>query len=206
MKEEMEDLVPSGQFILPRMAALGDLQRIRNDFAHHYPTATEGESGRCLRLTWFKPGAPLVLKMTHVLDFLNQLGLLMETPRVSAEGAYFWSIDRDKERLLAWDPPPKPISVRTDEGPEPDSIGLFLVFGNGFFTNTFYPTPKWWREGRDRPDLRLQDRLDQNGDVVFPDGFTLRTADIYVAAVEAHFEPSSHRPGGVPGPAFRIAD
>ena len=69
----MEVLVPSGQFILPKMAALGDLQRIRNDFAHHYPTATEGESGKCIRLTWFKPGDPLVLTMNHVLDFLNQL-------------------------------------------------------------------------------------------------------------------------------------
>lgn len=206
MKEEMEVLVPSGQFILPKMAALGDLQRIRNDFAHHYPTATEGESGKCIRLTWFKPGDHLVLTMAHVLDFLNQLGILTKTPAIASEGVCFWSVVGDKDKLLAWDPPPKLISVRTDEGPEPDWIGLFLVFDNGFFTNTFLPAPKWWAESRTNPDLILQGRLDQKGDVVFPGGFTVRTAEIYVAAVNAHFDPSSHRSGGVPGPAFRIAD
>ena len=130
----------------------------------------------------------------------------MRTPTVSGEGVHFWSIDRNKDKLLAWDPTPKPISVRTDEGPDPDSIGLFLVFDNGFFTNTFAPMPKWWKVGRDNPDLRLEGRLDQSGDVVFPGGLTLWTANIYTAAVEAHFDPSSHRPGGVPGPAFWVAD
>ena len=206
IKEEMEVLVPSAQFILPKMAALGDLQHIRNDFAHHFPTATDGESGKCLKLTWFKSGDPLVLTMTHVLDFLNHLGLLMATPRVGPEGVCFWTIPRDKDKLLAWDPPPKPISVRTDEGPDPDSIGLFLVFDNGFFINTYTPMPKWWADGQDNPDLKLQGTLDTNGDVVFPGGFNVRTADSYTAAVEAHFDPSGHRPGGVPGPAFRMAD
>ncbi|MDE2990537.1 MAG: hypothetical protein OXU21_05640 [Chloroflexota bacterium] len=207
MKEEMDKLVPSGQFILPKMAALGDLQKIRNDFAHHYPRATESGAGKCIRLRWFKPGDVLVLSMTHVLDFLNHLGLLSKTPTVGSTGAYYWKIkDPDKDKLLAWDPPPKPISVRTDEGPEPDTIGLFLVFDNGFFTNTFRPMPERWKEGRDNPDSILQGRLNQNGDTVFPGGFTLRTGGSYVAAVEAHFEPSRHRSGGVPGPSFRIAD
>ena len=62
--------------IRPELEAFGDLRRIRNDLLHNNGYASGNHCGKCTLLTWFTPGKPTVFAVRHVLDFLNQIGVL----------------------------------------------------------------------------------------------------------------------------------
>ena len=75
-RDEMKTaLSPGAALIRPKTDAFGDLRRIRNDLLHT-GTASAEWTGKCKVLRWFKREDRIVLGVNHVLDFLNQAGIL----------------------------------------------------------------------------------------------------------------------------------
>jgi hypothetical protein len=54
-----------------RYPLLGDLRCLRNDVIHHRGIATQGNTGRCEILKWFKPGERIILEAEHLDQFLR---------------------------------------------------------------------------------------------------------------------------------------
>ncbi|MCY4094444.1 MAG: hypothetical protein OXG05_04875 [Gammaproteobacteria bacterium] len=55
-------------------ALYGDWQKIRNDVLKNGGVASNGHSGRCELLKWFKQGETIHFKLDHVLEFLHLMG------------------------------------------------------------------------------------------------------------------------------------
>ena len=120
------------------MQAFGDLRHIRNDLPHN-GTASAEESGKCSILDWFQPGERIVFGTRHVLDFLNQTGVLsLRFTHDHGSRSCTFDAQPDEDRLLMWTPKPGLVSVRThDDGREADPPykGVTVVFSNGLFAN-----------------------------------------------------------------------
>ena len=139
-RNELQDSL-SDDAIPPEMQSLGDLRRIRNDFLHSGSgTATAEWSGRCEVLKWFKTGDRIVFGIRHVLDFLNQMGILTMGGNAHDAASHWCSLNvlHDRDTLLNWSPKPRLVSVRTlDEGKDtnPPYKGVTVVFDNGLYDN-----------------------------------------------------------------------
>jgi len=186
--------------LTPQLGALGDLRYIRNDLLHHNAVATSKETGRCTVLNWFRPGENIVLEIRHVLDLLNQIGALLGGGHSSLIGATTVKTFQDKQSLLAWSPEPKPISVRTSDGPVHPYIGLHIVFDNGLFGMVPYRFSPLGGSLERRREALKKARIDANGNFVFDDGTVLDYRRIYKHIVNYWCDPSGE--SRVRGPAF----
>ena len=204
LRNELKDLHGKSA-IRPEMQAFGDLRHIRNDLLHN-GTASAEESGKCSILDWFAPGKPIVFCTRHVLDFLNQTGVLSlrvaydYRSRSCTFGTYL-----DRDRLLNWTPRPRLVSVRTHaDGREaaPPYKGVTVVFDNGLFSNVPFPleSKRQW--------LALGDAtINRDGNLVFADGRVIPAERLYSATVEGQKppQPGDGRPRlPVTGPSIKI--
>ena len=195
--------------IRPEMEAFGDLRLIRNDLLHT-GTATKKNSGKCVTLKWFKPGQKMVFETRHVLDFLNQTGLLSlggraHDPTSITTRSCLLEVYEDEGTLLKWTPEPKIVSVRTHEdakNADPPYKGVTVAFDNGLFANLPFKlahTHQWVALG----DAHIQG----DGNIVFADGTVIDSGEIYRATVAAR-EPRKSGDGRprlpVAGPWIRF--
>ncbi len=129
--------------IRPQMDALGDLRHIRNDLLHNDGTARARHCGKCSTLEWFKAGERMIFGTRHVLDFLNQIGILsLNTGFTDGMGSCEFRVFRGRKELLAWSPTPRLVSIRTlPDGKEADPPykPVTVVFDNGLFANVAIP-------------------------------------------------------------------
>ncbi len=188
-RNELKDLLGPNA-IRPEMEVFGDLRHIRNDLLHN-GKASADECGKCTILKWFTPGETIVLAVRHVLDFLNQTGVL------SMRGLAFDDAGRacqlqayhDPDTLLNWKPEPKLVSVRTmadGRDTEPPFKGVTVVFDNGYFANAPF------RVSDEQQWASLGDAgIDRNGDLVFADGRTFGSIDLYRRIVGARGQGSN---------------
>ena len=125
--------------IRPEMDALGDLRHIRNDLLHNDGTARARHCGQCSTLKWFKAGERMIFGTRHVLDFLNQIGILSpNTVFTDGMGSCTFRVFRDRRELLAWSPTPSLVSIRTHsvgKEADPPCKPVTVVFDNGLFAN-----------------------------------------------------------------------
>ena len=75
-RNELQASFSADDAIRPEMDAFGDLRHIRNDLLHNNGIASEEQMRKCVVLKWFRPDERMVLGTRHVLDFLNQTGVL----------------------------------------------------------------------------------------------------------------------------------
>lgn len=189
--------------IRPEFPVMGDFRHIRNDLIHT-GIGSEGEVGRCEVLKWFEPGDRIILNFNHVLDFLNQIGALAlrrVIVQTNPTGVWLSSIAADKDTLLNWSPVPKLISVRTSDAGKPNTVLLGLVYDNGFHVTIGTPVPA---QVFAADHLNMgRGRLDEHGDVMFPNGYRIRVSDLsYKDMVESHFNPNKDG-RGIPGPTIQ---
>ena len=180
-KELKEALGPRA--IRPELEAFGDLRRIRNDLLHNNGYASRDHCGKCTILTWFTPGEATVFALRHVLDFLNQLGVLSLGGRAHHDesGSCLLQWYQDADTLVNWTPEPRLISVRThDDGRDetPPIKGVTVVFDNGVFANVPFAVAsegEWLSLGRAR--------IDSDGRLMFANGIVVGASEIYRSVV-----------------------
>ena len=135
-RNELRDALNRAE-VRPEIEAFGDLRRIRNDLLHN-GTASVKACGKCSILKWFDPGERIVFDTRHVLDFLNQIGVLSLRFAHGDSGSCSLKTYRDRNELLSWSPTPRLVSVRThNDGKEADPPykPVTVVFDNGVFAN-----------------------------------------------------------------------
>ena len=206
-REKMRNMHAGDGGFQPQLDVLGDLRLIRNDIVHNNSVASKGSTGQCKVLEWFEPGDGITLEIRHVLDFLNQIGALIGKFQYNNFGGFHTlSIHHTKETLLAWNPEPKPISVRTADGPVEPHLGLHIVFDNGLFCNVPIRLEPLEGNLRHRRDSLKEARIDANGNFVFADGSVLGYRQIYIDAVNTWCDPSleNQNRGPVHGPWIKI--
>lgn len=114
----------------------GDLHKIRNDLLKNRGIAQKKNTGKCIVLHWFEPGARIQLTLDHVLDFLHQLGCYLRS-----------TISWDEKRAIRWylkheapdcEEPERVVSYRVlieqlDQDAAESKFGLIvsLVFADG---------------------------------------------------------------------------
>ena len=175
--------------IRPRQQVLGDLGHIRNDLLHN-GIAKRNESGRCEILRWFNVGERMDLRLRHVLDFLNQMGWLTESPAVIRYGPgkpSVWRIDRTGEPEDG--PAPALVSVRPFVNPqEADTryrYGASIAFENGVFVTTpmgpeHEETPV---RAKDRVHKWMKMTVNDAGNLSVPGLGTASAASLYRSAL-----------------------
>ena len=191
--------------ILPESQALGDLHRIRNDIVHRGGVATKKETGKCSVLKWFKVGDRIELNMNHVLDFLNQLGVLSNSAITHPEAlrACTWSLHPNEQELSEVSPTPRIISVRVVEDPlqaPPDqaTVGVSLVFENGVFGSALFQVPQ------STAHRYHEAAVDSSGNLRFSTGKPIEATDLYRECLASHFQREPRIPWDLPGSAFQI--
>lgn len=219
-KELKESFGSDASIIPPEFDAFGDLRRIRNDFLHNNRRASEGHTGQCKVLKWFKVDKKMVFSLNHVFDFLNQAGFLLlahdHERRVPASAysphndhwyAYRQIVQHDRDELLNWKPEPRIISVRNHQDNQdlPYFKGVTVVFNNGLFAHIpFGPLDSAEHQAR-----LGKAKITADGNIQFNDGIVQHARSIYRDVVKTWCEPISmdEGPGGpVTGPwiKFRI--
>ena len=200
---ESADLI---RHIPPKLDALGDFRLIRNDLIHN-GKASEENVKRCKILRWFKPGEDIILGLNHVFDFLNQisLGLSREVIDKFSGKAHIWTLVGDRNTLLAWEPAPKLVSVRSAAGSDPQVLYASIVFDNGVFGNG--PLPCAMPDGEDvqeQPEGHVDLHINEDGDLVLPDKTVILASIIYTRCVDAYFD--NPKGGGIAGPSMKTAE
>ena len=204
LRNELKDSHGEGA-IRPQMQAFGDLRHIRNDLLHN-GTASAEESGNCSVLDWFAPGESIVVGTRHVLDFLNQTGVLsLRFVHDFHSRSCTFDTHLNRDRLLNWAPRPRLVSVRThNDGREADPPykGVTAVFDNGLFSNVPFLLQS------ERQWLALGNAaINGDGHLVFADGTVVRSERLYSSAVEGQkpSKPGDGRPRlPVSGPWIRF--
>lgn len=210
LRELLQGSLSGADVIAPESDVLGDLKHIRNDLVHHRGVATRHNSGRCTVLKWFRPDEQMVLTVEHVLDFLNQMGMMDQSVGCKPHGpAVRWAVAPNSRRALEQRPTPAIASIRTAFDKECDdgtSIHVMsIVFGNGVWRNIRHEHPSDSTPIKTRIESYKKARLDGNGDVRLADGTILERHDLYLSGIAALF---GERPPGhiasLPTPAIRF--
>ena len=204
-RNELKASIPADDAIRPEMEAFGDLRRIRNDLLHNNRIASPKESGKCVVLNWFKPGEQMVLGTRHVLDFLNQTGVLsLRLAHNAASHSCVLSIHSDRDALLQWTPEPKLVSVRNHGAYTETDLykAVTVVFDNGLFANV----PFRMDDTRRREILGDACISPDGSALIFADGTTVASRGIYEVAVAAHCAPRTNEGPCLPvtGPSIRF--
>ena len=211
-RKAMKNRLQASDVIAPQADAPGDLRLIRNDLIHKGGIASEESSGRCKVLRWFEPGEPIILGMRHVFDFLNQMGFMTLMPGVLPGGiSVVWSFVGVSETDLSRRPAPDLVSLRTEFlGEADDGSARFVT--SAVFENGIFVCIPLLRRPRAADKLRLIEefptgtRIDERGDIAFPDGHTILHEPLYRNAYQALLAGGTPAPEGfaIPGPWFRI--
>ena len=182
----------------------------RDDLVHNGGVASADKTGKCTVLKWFKPGDRIILGMHHVFDFLNHMGFMTTMPGFLADGAGAnWTVFPGMEDSLANRPVPRLVSLRTvmDRELEDGSTRhiVSVVFENGVFCNISEEYSPDGRSVRERIDSLSETRIDEDGNVRFPNGRVEDRESLYREAVATLFRKGLKTEGiRAPGPAFRI--
>ena len=157
---------------------------IRNDLLHNNGIASAEQARKCVVLKWFRPDERMVLGTRHVLDCLNQTGVLSLHLAYNGAGhSCVLSVLPDRDALLQWRPEPKLVSVRTHgaDNPETDLVkAVTVVFDNGLFSSNI---PFRMDDSRRRAALGDATIRSDGSALVFADGTTVASRRIYEAAV-----------------------
>lgn len=173
--------------------AMGDFRHIRNDLVHNNGIATNKEIGKCKTLKWFKPGDRIVLSMSHVLDFLNQIGFLSRKPVISidqsAQKGQIWFLKGRKQSLLEKSSTAKIISVRIEQDKNPDTgelqFPMEVVFDNGVFGDGILYHIAFDEDLSPRGKIEFAKKveIDEDGNLVFPNGYLISAERLYCYCV-----------------------
>ena len=204
-RNELQASFQADDAIRPEMDAFGDLQYIRNDLLHNNSVASAEQARKCVVLKWFRPGERMPLGTRHVLDFLNQTGVLsLHAAHNAASHSCVLSVLPDRDALLQWKPEPKLVSVRTHRANKETALYkcVTVVFDNGLFANVPFSVD----DSRRWATLGDASILSGGSALVFADGTTVPSRGIYEGAVAAHCD---RRRNGkprlpVPGPSIRF--
>ncbi len=198
-RNELQASFSADDAIRPEMDAFGDLRHIRNDLLHNNGIASEEQMRKCVVLKWFRPDERMVLGTRHVLDFLNQTGVLsLHSAHNTVSHSCVFSVLSDRDALLQWRPEPKLVSVRTHgaDNPETDLYkAVTVVFDNGLFSNVPFQVD----DTRRRAVLGDASICSDGSALVFADGTTFASQIIYETAVAGHCDP-----GGDGRPRFPV--
>lgn len=170
--------------IRPRQPVLGDLRHIRNNLLHS-GIARKGEAADCEILKWFAKGERMLLGIGHVLDFLNQMAWLDESPVTGQERAVQFSRWHIAREGAVEDPAPALISVRPLLYPEEELPQNRYVASIAYENGVFGLIPMGSRQEeteaqakeRSRKWLRMQ--VSDQGDLNVPELGTAPAADLY---------------------------
>ena len=195
--------------ILPQADPLGDLIHVRNDLIHR-GVASKKESGRCTVLKWFEPEDQIVLGMRHVLDFLNQLGLMCSATFALRHGpAARWMVRPNWVESLSEGPIPEIVSVRPSFDHQDDDGTswhvISVTFANAVFANVPVPLPANMGSLEERIRWAEQTQVDDQGDLRLINGQVKSRGELYRDALRAMAGKRPESPRlRVPGPAFQI--
>ena len=204
-RNELQASFQADDAIRPEMDAFGDLRYIRNDLLHNNSIASAEQARKCVVLKWFRPGERMALGTRHVLDFLNQTGVLsLHSAHNAASHSCVLSVLPDRDALLLWKPEPKLVSVRTHGADKQTDLykAVTVVFDNGLFANV----PFMVRDARQREVLGDASIRPDGSALVFADGTTVPSRGIYEGAVAAHCDRRGDRKPRLPvtGPSIRF--
>ena len=209
LKEELE----GPGTIPPVIAPMGDLRRIRNDIVHKNGVSSKEGVGKCTVLKWFNPGDPIILEVRHVLDFLNQMGMISSNPvPIIARNRIGWMSHVCNEATLRnIHPTPQLISVRVSlvKGMENGGsfFGVSVVFENGVFQNIPVNYPADGKSPSERYDRMLTTCIDGNGDLRIPGAAFVDRATLYNQAIDVLYGKGVTQDlGPVPGPWYRFRE
>ena len=213
-RNEMRDSLEGPDIIRPQAEPIGDFRRIRNDLIHNHGIASVKESGKCKVLMWFKPGEHMILGMRHVFDFLNQMGMMSSFPVYPPDGRDHvnWTTFVTNEYALRnVQPSPRLVSLRTSRAKQLEDGSSWyvvsVVFENAVFVNIPVDYPPNGRSPRERNRFISKTRIDEDGNVRFPDGSVKDRESLYGEAVDALFNKGPKIDlGGIPGPSFRFRE
>ena len=197
--------------IPPELDALGDLRMIRNDLVHNHAVASSERTGKCLVLKWFTVCDRMILGMHHVLDFLNQLGMLSSVPVVRPDGAVAcWSVNHRLEDDLHNRPDPKVVSLRLSPDQLEDGSTycvVSVVFSNGVFCNMPVGPGTEGSSAAESREFFSRTSIDGDGNIRFANGQVKDHKVLYGEAIEALFGRGQRIEGrGIPGPWIRVLD
>ena len=209
-RNEMRDSFEGTGIIRPQADPIGDLRLIRDDLIHNRGIASAEKTGRCTILKWFETGDRMILGMRHVFDFLNQMAFMTTTPGFLDDGSFAaWTVFPGMESTLRNRPTPRLVSLRTAMDKELEDgttwYVVSVVFENGVFVNIPVHYAPDGRPLRERNAFFSQTRIDQDGNVRFPNGDVKDRESLYHGAVDALFRKGPKIEGiGIPGPPFRF--
>ena len=206
--------------IYPQLNVMNDLRHIRNDLLHAHGMATKEHCGKCEVLRWFQPGEPMTFRMSHVLDFVHQMGCLGFgfTETTSGYRSYSWG-NNSRNQLRSRRPAPKIISLRTQPIVHHNTnelwAGVSVVYDNAFHAQIARPARRKYSDqafSQLRSRLALM-RITENGDLVGPDPWMgMSGRNSYLAAIDEQErrtrgeEPSTDFPQeGFHGPWIKFA-
>lgn len=180
--------------IRPEADVMGDLRLIRHDLIHR---ATADECSKCKVLRWFRAGDQMRIKLSHILDFLNQMGWVDDAPHMSEDRGVMWLPSRGAGELTSV---PRVASVRpllysADESEFHNVISVVFEDGIHGLVPVIIPddqpvTDQEW----------MSISVGKAGDLLIPPNHRLRAEDLYPA-----FSGPKTKGPGVFSPAFRFA-
>ena len=169
---------------------LAEIRWIHDDLVHNQGIATAERSGACSVLTWFRAGEPTRLGLRHVLDLLNQLGLMSPTPALDRTGpAAGWTLLPFPQESPHDGPAPAIVSLRvSSRAPnQPQNGGetidpiLCVVFANG----VYFELPERRSAALEREQRTESPGIDECGNLRLADGYVVTRETLYRAALNA---------------------
>ena len=209
-RNDLKMMFEGTDIIRPQGDPIGDLRLIRNDLVHNGGVASADNTGKCKVLIWFNAGESMTLGMHHVLDFLNQMGFMSTMPGFLDDGATAgWTVFPGMEKDFANMPTPKLVSLRTSFAREQENGSTWhvisVVFENGVFVNVPVDYAPNGHPLRERIEWINETRIDEDGNVRFPNGDIKDRDALYREAVDTLLKKEPKSEGiGIPGPAFRF--
>ena len=184
--------------IRPLNEVWGDFRLIRNDLVHNAGIASAEKTGRCQVLKWFRPGDRMLLTMAHVIDLLNQLGMLTRVGGFKPDGTSIsWFVIPTMRKGLEQRPTPRIVSLRTmliDAGDDGTSgHGICVAFENGVWSGTLLERPSDGTSIEDRIAFMEQTRIDNDGNVQLADGTRYSRHDVYRSGIAVHLRRRAPR-------------
>ena len=163
-----------------------ELRLIRRDLISNGGIASAEGSGRCTRLAWFRAGEPILLGLPHVLDLLNQRGLISAASVLHPSGVEAkWLRPLLAARERSDDEAPPLVSLREisprDNGSSGDPGSLVAVFADGVALELSIPDTATRR--RNQAKQTGPARIDEQGDLVLGDGTRLDRGGLYQEAL-----------------------
>ena len=164
-----------------QVECMGDFRHIRNDLIHS-GSATEEHSGKCNVLKWFKHGEQIILTTDHVLDFLNQMGLITLPTQLGGpdeQTVVSWMLRPDAVRPeSSEEEPSRIVSARMDVDADGEEGSrrymLSCIFSDGIFGEGPVEVPV-------EPEEYLTGYVDKHGNIAFHGGQVIGAEKLYDA-------------------------